>query len=209
MELMEAIQGRRSIRKFKKEPVQEEHLWKMVEAARWASNAGNSQPWHFLMVRREETRHRMAQAVERMADQMAGWPEVEEMASRLRGSLPFWTFFEEAPVTVAVLARPYEALADVALSKRGLPPEEVSRMRPYPGLQSVSAAIHNLLLEAHELGYGTCWMTGPLVAYRELEEILGVKDPWELVALIPLGIPAEVPSPPPRRGIEEIATFLD
>ena len=112
-------------------------------------------------------------------------------------------------MTVAVLARPYEALADVALSKRGLPTEEISRMRPYPGLQSVSAAIHNLLLEAHELGYGTCWMTGPLVAYRELEEILEMKGPWELVALIPLGIPAEAPSPRPRRGLDEIATFLD
>lgn len=70
-------------------------------------------------------------------------------------------------------------------------------MRPYPGLQSVSAAIQNLLLVAHSLGYGTCWMTGPLVAYRELEEILGVDAPWELVALVPLGVPAASSLPAP------------
>ncbi|MBI2877817.1 MAG: nitroreductase family protein [Candidatus Tectomicrobia bacterium] len=209
MELMEAIRGRRSVRKFKPDPVQEEDLREILEAARWAANAGNSQPWHFLVVRGEGLRQSMAQAVERMADQMAGWPEVAEMAARIQGSLPFWTFFREAPVTLAVLARPYEATADLALAQKGLPPEEVKRMRPYPGLQSVSAAIQNLLLAAHSLGYGTCWMTGPLVAYRELEEILGVKAPWELVALVPLGRPADLPSSRPRRGIEEIATFLD
>lgn len=121
MELIEAIYGRRSIRKFKREPVQEEDLQKILEAARWAANAGNSQPWHFLVVRGEGLRDRMAQAVERMADQIVGWPEVEEMAPRIQGSRPFWTFFREAPVTIAVLARPYEAVADVALAKRGLP----------------------------------------------------------------------------------------
>lgn len=52
-------------------------------------------------------------------------------------------------------------------------------------------------------------MTGPLVAYRELEEILGVDAPWELVALVPLGVPADLPSSRPRRGLEEIVTFLD
>lgn len=63
MELMEAIYGRRSVRKFKREPVQEEDLQKILEAARWAANAGNSQPWHFLVIRGEELRDRMAQAV--------------------------------------------------------------------------------------------------------------------------------------------------
>lgn len=209
MELMEAICGRRSVRKFKREPIREEDLKKILDAARWAANAGNSQPWHFLVVRGDQLRDRMAQAVERMAAQIIRWPEVEEMVPRIQGSRPFWTFFREAPVTIAVLARPYESAADVALAKRGLPQHEVSRMRPYPGLQSVSAAIQNLLLAAHSLGYGTCWMTGPLVAYRELEEILGVEAPWELVALVPLGVPADPPSPRPRRGIEEIVTFLD
>lgn len=48
--LMEAIKGRRSVRRYKKEPVPMEKLMLLVEAARWGPSAGNSQPWEFLLI---------------------------------------------------------------------------------------------------------------------------------------------------------------
>ncbi len=52
--LMDAITQRRSVRRYKKEPFPMEELTLLVEAARWAPSAGNSQPWEFLLVNDED-----------------------------------------------------------------------------------------------------------------------------------------------------------
>ncbi len=61
MKVFEAIQKRRSIRKFKPDPIPEEHLERVLEAARLAPSAGNRQPWRFVVVREKETRLRLAE----------------------------------------------------------------------------------------------------------------------------------------------------
>ncbi len=61
MEVIEAIQTRRSIRRFKPEPLQEEHLKKILEAAQQAPSAGNKQPWHFIVVRDPDTKARLGE----------------------------------------------------------------------------------------------------------------------------------------------------
>lgn len=76
-----------------------------------------------------------------------------------------------------------------------------------PDLQSVGAAIQNLALAAYARGYGVCWMTAPMLARDELEKILEVQQPWQLAALIPMGVPAETPKPRPRRAAAEVLTF--
>jgi len=60
MNVFKAIQSRRSIRKFRPDPIPEEHLDKVLEAARLAPSAGNRQPWRFVVVKDETTRARMA-----------------------------------------------------------------------------------------------------------------------------------------------------
>jgi nitroreductase len=62
MELLEAIRTRRAIRRFKKEPVPPELIEKMLEAARWAPSAMNSQPWEFIVITDPETKARMSRA---------------------------------------------------------------------------------------------------------------------------------------------------
>ena len=59
MEVIEAIKTRRSIRKFKSEPLQEEHLKKILKAAQQAPSAGNKQPWQFIVVRDPDTKARL------------------------------------------------------------------------------------------------------------------------------------------------------
>ena len=61
MEVIEAILSRRSIRRFKPEPLQEEHLKKILEAAQQAPSAGNKQPWHFIVVRDPDTKARLGE----------------------------------------------------------------------------------------------------------------------------------------------------
>lgn len=61
MNVFEAIQKRRSIRKFKPNPIYEEHLEKVIEAARLAPSAGNRQPWRFIVVKDKKTRLKLAE----------------------------------------------------------------------------------------------------------------------------------------------------
>jgi nitroreductase len=60
MDVLEAIRDRRSIRKYKDDPVEDDKLEKVLEAGRWAPSASNKQPWHFIVVRDPGTRNTMA-----------------------------------------------------------------------------------------------------------------------------------------------------
>ena len=80
MDVLEAIKGRRSIRAFRSDPVSEEIINKLIDVARWAPSAGNIQPWEFIIVRKPETKRRLAEAA------------LEQ------------SFIEEAPVVIVVCA---------------------------------------------------------------------------------------------------------
>lgn len=87
MAVFEAIRNRRSIRKFKPDPIPEEQLNRVLEAARLAPSAGNRQPWRFVVVKDEDTRVKLAE----LADHQ--------------------TFVGEAPVVIAVFGDPDDSPA--------------------------------------------------------------------------------------------------
>ncbi len=62
MDVLEAIRGRRSIRRFKSDPIPEDDLMRILEAATWAPSAGNCQPWEFVIVTDEELKREIARA---------------------------------------------------------------------------------------------------------------------------------------------------
>ncbi|HHZ16084.1 MAG TPA: nitroreductase family protein [Peptococcaceae bacterium] len=206
MDLQKAIFERRSVRRFSEEPVPDEDLFAMIEAASWAPNAANAQMWHFVVVKKKEVLEAMAQAIEQKFDQISrqlGF--TNELAGNKRNAL----FFAKAPVTIAVLMRPYESKVNLALKKLGLNQLEIQRLRGQADLQSIGAAIQNLLLTAYAKDYGACWMCAPLVAAYEIEKILGVEEPWELKALIPIGKPADSPGHSSRKAVNEIITMIE
>jgi nitroreductase len=84
---------------------------------------------------------------------------------------------------------------------------KIRRFQVNAGLQSVSAAVTQFLLAAYALGYGTCWMTGPLFAKPELESALSVRFPEELLTVIAIGKAEPPPAKPPRKPPEEITEF--
>lgn len=59
---MEAIKGRRSIRKYEDKPVEDDKIWEMLEAARWAPNAGNTQTWRFFVIKNDEAKNKLSSA---------------------------------------------------------------------------------------------------------------------------------------------------
>ena len=209
MDIFETIQGRKSIRRFKQAPVLDEDLNKILDAGRWAPSANNTQPWSFIVIKDRAMLKAMAIAVREMIDRMIPFAESEKQAQRLTAyKSNYYTFFENAPVVIAVCMEAYDAGTDRLLAKMGYSAEDIKRLRPLPGLQSVSAAVQNMLLAIHALGYGSCWMTGPLVAQEAFEKIVGFGKEKCIAALLPVGVPDENPPVRNRKTLEEIVRSI-
>ncbi|MEM2879689.1 MAG: nitroreductase family protein [Candidatus Bathyarchaeia archaeon] len=104
------------------------------------------------------------------------------------------SFIEEAPVVIVVCA-------DEERSARGYG----TRGKTLYCIQDTAAAIQNIHLAAYALGLGTCWVG----AFREEEarKILEIPDGVRPVAIIPVGYPAESPSPRSRRPLKQIIHY--
>lgn len=205
MDLFDAIAGRKSIRKFTDQPVPDENISRILDAGRLAPSANNTQPWSFLVIRDKAVLGNMAAAVREMIDRMIPHAESEKQAQRLaayKGN--YYTFFEQAPVVIAVFMEAYDASSNRLLERMGYSAREIMRLRPDPGLQSVAAAVEHMLLAIHALGYGSCWMTGPLVAQEAFEQLLGFGKERYIAALLPLGVPDEDPPNRSRKPLDEI-----
>jgi nitroreductase len=205
MDLFDAIQGRKSIRRFKQTRVPDGDIRKILDAGRFAPSANNTQPWSFVVIRDKSMLGKMANAARNMLDRMIPHAENEKQAQRLAAyKSSYYTFFENAPVVIAVFMEVYDAGTDRLLAKMGYTAEDIKRLRPNPGLQSVAAAIQNMLLMVHALGYGSCWMTGPTVAQEGFGKLLGFGNEKFIAALLPVGVPDEDPPARNRKPLEEM-----
>jgi len=210
MDLFDAIRGRTSIRRFKDQPVPEADIRKILDSGRLAPSANNTQPWSFLVITNKDTLRAMASAVRDMIDRMVPYAESDKQAQRLAAyKASYYTFFEHAPAVIAVFMESYDASSNQLLARMGYSVDEIARLRPNPGLQSVAAAIEHMLLAAHALGYGSCWMTGPLVAQEAYGKLLGFGSEKYIAALLPVGVPAEKPQARQRKPLDEITRRMD
>ena len=209
MDLFDAIRDRRSIRRFKQTPVPDEDIRKILDAGRWAPSANNAQPWSFIVIKDRAVLKSMAGAVREMIDRMIPYAESEKQAQRLAAyKSNYYIFFENAPAVIAVCMEAYDAGTDRLLARMGYSTEDIKRLRPLPGLQSVAAAIQNMLLAIHALGYGSCWMTGPLVAQDAFEKLLGFGKEKSVAALLPVGVPGEDPPARSRKPLEALMKLI-
>lgn len=207
-EFLRLIKTRRSVRKFKPDTVPREDIEKILECARFAPSASNTQPWYFVVAGDPADVASMADAVAAAIEKVVDGIDSARGKKELDGYAGYFTFFREAPAIIAVFATPYRALLGRLLKRYA--PEVGELIGTHASEQSVAAAIENLMLAAHALGYGSVWMTGPLFAKAELEAMLGPPDGYELAALVAVGRPAEAPSDelPDRKGLDEIMRYL-
>jgi nitroreductase len=205
--LADAVHGRASVRKYAPDPVPRDDVEAMVGLAVRAANAGNAQSWRFIAVEDATSRVAMKAAVDAAIDEMAAWPESEGREKELKSYRAYATFFADAPLVVAVFGVPYRSIADVLLYKHKVPNEERDRLRQRPDIQSIGAAVQLLCTAAHAMGYGSCWMTAPVLAAPAIEELLGVQDPLRLVAVVPIGRPLTPPRPTSRHPLTDVLEF--
>ena len=213
MDLADAMRNRRTIRKYLDKDVPDELLVQAFELARWAPSGGNFQSWKFLVVKKRELIRKVADAVQEKVNILANWPEAREFGETTQKYLGNAAFFREAPVLIAALGGEYTSIADLILSKR--PPKDpltremMENRRSAPtSIQQIGGFVAHLLLAFHSMGLGACWMSGPLIAKGEIEEMLEVSEGWNLVAVVAVGCPAENPSAKQRKNLDELVEFV-
>ncbi len=205
MELRKVVETRCSVRQFRSEPVPLADLREMVRLAGLAPSPNNAQPWRFIAITDRSLLARMATAVREKLAQLAP-PPSEERLKEARGRVEWSsTFFGAAPAVMAICLGSYRAVLDDVLAGTDWSHDAINELRMRPDVQSLGAAVQTLLLAATDMGYGACWLSGPLVARQELEQMLGAPTPWRLAALVALGRPAAAPrAVHDRKPLEEI-----
>jgi nitroreductase len=187
MELKKAIESRTSIRSFRPDNIPVEDIIEMVRLGGMAPSINNFQPWEFILIQNKNILQTMAGLV---INRLADFPLNSSKASVNIKSQVEWysTFFKDAPALLAIILTRYETILEGGVD---LTAHEINEMRNYPDLQSTGACIQNILLTAVDMGYGACWLSGPMVAKKELETILGIEKPSRLISFIAIGKPSK------------------
>ncbi|KGG80724.1 nitroreductase [Caloranaerobacter azorensis H53214] len=212
MEKLDFIYKRHSVRKFKDIDVPIEDIKEIIKAGTYAPSGKNLQNWHFVVVKNKEKIEEMARIVERKNAELANYAKDEDTKKSFTKYLKYHTVFRNAPVVILVYAGPYPSTGLELLKEKGASKEELDAViLPNPGIQNIAAAMENILLAASSMGYGTCWMTGPNYASREITDYIGFKkEGYFLAAMTPLGIPEESElKSPPRKPLEEVMTIIE
>jgi len=191
MDVNEAIERRRSVRQFRPDRIPLEDIKELVRLAGLAPSINNAQLWKFVAILNQEVIDEMSNIVNRKISGLLN-NGAEKKGEKIKTTVAhFSTVFTDAPAVIAVQMKPYDAVVDPILESSGLSHDEMNKMRNYPDVQSIGAAIENIMLAATGMGYGCCWLTGLLVAREELEPLLGIKAPYRLAACIAVGKPLE------------------
>ncbi len=180
--LADLIHTRRSIRRYLDRPVPPALIDQLLEAATWSPSAHNRQPWRFAVI---QTTAVKAQLADRLGERLK--------ADRLRDGDPLDVIERDvqrsrdristAPSVIVV------CLSLLAMDQ--YPDERRSALEKTMAVQSVAASVQNLLLTAHDLGLGACWLCAPLFAPDVVRDVLSLPQDWEAQALITLGYPAD------------------
>ena len=219
MELQKVLEARQSIRRYKDSPVPQEHIRQMIDAARLAPSGKNLQNWHFIAIKNQQLKEKVVNAIGAQNSMMAG--KIEEIdvekAQRFRQFFKGATsFIAKAPLVLLVYTTTYVPSGYGEYQLLGAD-EEILRYLAgdaNPAMQSLGAAIENLNLKAVDLGYGTCWLTSPNYAARQIEKVIKKeigfeKDGYFFAALLTLGVAEENQKSPGRKSIEEIYTYIE
>lgn len=197
MELKEAIEKRTSIRSFSDESIPLKDLREMVRIAGLAPSVNNYQPWEFILIVNKDLMEEIAVLISEKYDEFPF--NNSEISSNVRKQVEWYsTFFTGAPALIAVVLKEYKSVMEKGTS---VSHDEINRMRNYPDIQSTGACIQNLLLSAVDLGYGGCWLSGPLIAKQEIEEKLNIEAPSQLLSFVAIGKPSKDFKPKPKEDL--------
>lgn len=209
---LDFIYKRKSIRKFKDCAIPKEDILTLLDAATHAPSPKHQQNWHFVVLQNREIINQMAEIVSKSHTEIAKMALTPEQGEKYMRLLEYYTLFQHAPVVIIVYGNEYDMIEYDILKANGASEERLAEiLAPQSAVQGIGAAVENFLLAATEIGYGTCYMTGPTHAKKQIEDLIGFKkEGYQLMSLIALGVPEEnTPPAPKRKPLEEVVTFID
>lgn len=194
----EAIENRRSIRKFKADPVSDEIMTALLESARLAPSGCNAQPWRFKIVRDEPTKHKLRTASYDQAF-VSEAPVVLVVCADIQGYLDGRVSGVEDLGRIGAFD---DRIVEILNKKTKVKAQmEIENLRASVAF-NVAIALEHIALTALDYGLGSCWMK--LIDAEAIREIFGWSANTHPVALLPLGYPAEAPAPRKRLSLSEI-----
>ena len=199
-DLWSTLTGRRSVRAFEPDSVPRDVILRAVEAAGWAPSPHGRQPWRFVVVE-------SASAKRRLADDMAAtWTEQLSLDGQDASVIAIRRAKSQARlVATPTLIVPCLYVADLDR----YPDEDRNAAEVTMAIQSIGAAIQNLLLSVYADGYDAGWMCAPLFCPDIVRSSLGLDAALDPHAIITVGIAAKDPVRRPRRPVEDlIPTWL-
>lgn len=189
MDVFEAIEHRHSIRDFKADAVPRTVIERVVRAASLAPSAANEQPWQFYCCE-GSTRAELGRIVAQATVHLSEYMDVLG-PKRYEDAVQWYSSLGDAPVLIAVTCV--------------TPDSDFSALTRHI---SVGAAVENLLLSATSEGLGACNITFSHWVKDEMAALLGVPEDQEIVTIIALGYPTDVPpAAPPKRT--DVALWFD
>ncbi|MBI5825529.1 MAG: nitroreductase family protein [Chloroflexi bacterium] len=191
------LRTRRSIRRFKTDPVPDSVLRDILHTATFAPSAHNRQPWRFIVVTdaAQSVKEKLANAmaVEFQRDLEKDNLPPDEITKRVNKSLERIT---SAPVVIILC---------VDMSEMDEYPDTHRKKAEYIiATQSTANAGMQVLLAAHAEGLGGVWVCSPMFAQEIVQEALEIPKTWEPQAMFLLGYPVEIPAVRGRKSIEEV-----
>ncbi len=195
--MLDLLFSRRSIRKYRSKPVPEESIRRILEAAHAAPSAHNTQPWRFVVLQNADIRRSLA-------EHMAGAYATDALAD---GQTPDAIRARNERSVARISNAP---LAILALMDESCLPADAGRRAEGERLlliQSVAAAVQNLLLAVHAEGLGACWICAPAFCPQAVRESLRLPENWIAQALILVGYPDEEPRRPDGRSLDEVVQW--
>ena len=211
MSKLDFIYKRKSIRDYKDAVVPKEDILKMLDAATHAPSPKHQQNWHFVVVQDKEIINKMADAVSKSHEYIASLTKNEDEKKKFMRVLPYYINFQRSSCAILDYANEYKMVEEKILRENNVGEDIIEVMKStQSAAQGIGAAVENFMLAATAMGYGTCYMTGPAHAKKEIEEIINFEKPeYSLMSIISLGVPAdETPDSPKRKPLEEVVTFI-
>lgn len=197
VKMISAIYDRRSIRKFIDKPISEKDMTDIIQSGIKAPSSKNRQPWKFIVIQgnaKEEMLKNFRQGIEREESVSTLLSQSKQHIAAAKHTIDIMA---EAPVIVFVV----NSLGKSIMEK--LSTEE--RVYEICNIQSISAAIQNMLLAATEKGIGSLWICDIYFAYSELCKWLD--SDGQLIAAIAFGYPNEFPKERPRKKIDDVVEW--
>jgi len=202
-DLMELVQKRRSIRRFKTDPVPEELINKVIDVARWAPSGFNMQPWEFIVVESAELRSKIVGYIKSYREQSIAMEstrsENQGRKWKLKGMANEHGDYTTAPVYIILCGDPRLQV--------GLPMgAQCDRNRKrIIYLSSLSNAFLYMHLAATSLGLASQWISDVQAPYVScmIKKLLNIPEPLELFDMIVMGYPAISPPKKFMRDVED------